>query len=381
MSLKRRADEFCQRTGRKRCAQLPEEALDWDDREADLWFYTDGDFHPREMLSDGWAPTPAAGAQKGRISVICVTTSDRDRFHELLLWNFQCQHFDDKELVVVETYVDEPSSFLAGKAAWMSNMKLISLPRPPGEDLSIGTKRNLACHVASGELIAHFDDDDIYAPSYLITMVSRFDELHDPKVIKLQSWHVGNAELGTFGYADPARHGRRCHKSRNSPDIQIGLYGFGFSLVYLRAVALEMPFPDEDVGEDYDWCLKLLKIHGKRAVILIPEDDGLVLHVEHGENVTDCKPFIFRDIPMSEVKNLHVSKSPGFGAFLKHVEVTTLANRKAESEVKPDKSEGLPPHLAGAIAASEMRNKPQEQMVSEPTFEYQKVDREDDTIM
>jgi len=355
--------------------------LDWDDREADLWFYTDGDFHPREMRSDGWVPTPAHAGQQGRISVICVTTSDRDRFHELLLWNFQCQHFDDKELIVVETYVDEPSSFLAGKAAWMSNMKLISLPRPPAEDLSIGTKRNLACHVASGETIAHFDDDDIYAPSYLITMSARFDEINEPKVVKLQSWHVGNAELGTFGYADPARHGRRNHKSRNSPDIQLGLYGFGFNLFYLRSVALEMPFPDEDVGEDYDWCMKLLKTYGKRAVILLPEDDGIVLHVEHGDNVTDSKPFIFRDISLSEIKNLHVSKSPGFGAFLKHVEVTSLATRMAESEVTPVKPEGgLPPHLAGAIAASEIANKP-DQRAFEPTFAYQRPDREDETIM
>lgn len=382
MSLKRRADEFCTRTGRKRCAQLPEEALDWDDREADLWFYTDGDFHPREMLSDGWAPTPAHGSVKGRISVICVTTSDRDRFHELLLWNFQCQQFDDKELIVVETYVDEPSSFLASKAALLSDMKLVSLPRPPAEDLSIGTKRNLACHVASGKMIAHFDDDDIYAPNYLITMNARFDELHEAKAVKLQSWHVGNAEAGTFGYADPARHGRRNHKSRKSEEVQIGLYGFGFTLFYLRSVALEIPFPDEDVGEDFDWCRMLLKTYGARGVILIPEDDGLVLHVEHGENVTDSKPFIFRDIPMSEVNNLHVSRSPGFTAFMKHVEVTAMAARQAATELenKPVKPEGLPPHLAGAIAASEIAKKPGSQVL-EPTFEYHKADRQDDMIM
>lgn len=69
MSLRERADLFCKKTGRKRCVQLPEdkllpfnvsfsdknqpiqvvswfrsiqEALSWDDRECDLWFYTDG---------------------------------------------------------------------------------------------------------------------------------------------------------------------------------------------------------------------------------------------------------------------------------------------------------------------------------------------------
>lgn len=272
--------------------------------------------------------------------MICVTTSGRDRFHELLLWNFQCQQYEDKELVVVETYIHEPSSFLAGKAAWMGNMKLISLPRSPEEDVSIGTKRNIACHVASGEFIAHFDDDDIYAPIYLKTMSERFYQIDEPKVIKLQAWHVGNAELGTFGYVDPARHGRRKHISRKSPEIQLGLYGFGFSLFYLRSVAMEMPFPDEDHGEDFDWCMKLIETYDNRAVFLIPEDDGLVLHVEHGDNVQDSTPFMLRELPMREIKNLHVSKAPGFHAFMKHAQATA-------------KSESLPPHLAGAITASE----------------------------
>lgn len=31
-----------------------------------------------------------------------------------------------QELIVIETYEDEPSSFLSGKAAWNNNMKVIS---------------------------------------------------------------------------------------------------------------------------------------------------------------------------------------------------------------------------------------------------------------
>ena len=82
---------------------------------------------------------------------------------------------DWQELIVVETYEDEPSSFLSGKAAWNSNMKVISrsdlavmrtsfalclfarhhgnwssgffqgLQRLPGDDLSIGVKRRKSC--------------------------------------------------------------------------------------------------------------------------------------------------------------------------------------------------------------------------------------------
>eukprot|EP00439_Symbiodinium_sp_Y106_P031769 s7596_g3.t2 len=130
---------------RKRCVHLPEEALDWDERECDLWFYTDGDFHPREPTAGNWQYCRGKESQPGRVSVITVTTGERHRFHELLFWNFQCQVWDDKDLIVVETYEDEPSSFLSGKAAWNSNMKVISLQRLPGDDLSIGVKRRKSC--------------------------------------------------------------------------------------------------------------------------------------------------------------------------------------------------------------------------------------------
>ncbi len=35
---------------------------------------------------------------------------------------------------------------------------------------SLGLKRNVAIELAAGEIIAHFDDDDLYAPGYLSWM-------------------------------------------------------------------------------------------------------------------------------------------------------------------------------------------------------------------
>lgn len=76
MSLRERAELFCQKTGRKRCVQLPEEALTWDDRECELWFYTDGEFHPREAPASNWHYFGTKESQPGRISVITVTTGE-----------------------------------------------------------------------------------------------------------------------------------------------------------------------------------------------------------------------------------------------------------------------------------------------------------------
>eukprot|EP00913_Durusdinium_trenchii_P024557 g23054.t1 len=146
---------------------------------------------------------------------------------------------------------DEPSSFLSGKAAWNNNMKVISLQRLPGDDLSIGVKRNIGVHAASGDLIAHFDDDDLYAPGYLA--MSHFD---GAAALKLSSWYVGNAEVGAFGYCDAARLGRR------------------------------------------RWRL--------RSLALMPDEFGVCLHVQHGDNVSDIDPFVYTDVPLKEIRSLKV---------------------------------------------------------------------------
>jgi len=39
--------------------------------------------------------------------------------------------------------------------------------------ISIGVKRNIACFLARGQVIAHFDDDDLYAPEYLDFMIAQ----------------------------------------------------------------------------------------------------------------------------------------------------------------------------------------------------------------
>lgn len=340
MSLRERADLFCQKTGRKRCVQLPEEALGWDDRECDLWFYTDGDFHPREAPASNWSHFGAKDSHAGRISVVTVTTGDRHRFHELLFWNFHCQAWDDKELIVVETYEEEPSSFLSGKAAWTSNMKVISLQRLPGDDLSIGVKRNIGVHAASGDLIAHFDDDDLYAPGYLAFMSTRMSYFEGAAALKLSSWYVGNAEVGAFGYCDAGRLGRRRHMSRKTPEVKIGLYSFGFTLLYHRQVALQLPFGDKNLGEDYDWCVALVEKFGQRGLALMPDEFGVCLHVQHGDNVSDIDPFVYTDVPLKDIRTLKVVESPGFPSFIKLAELV--------ARVEEAKTQGgiLPPKLA-----------------------------------
>merc|ERR1712232_531046 len=113
----------------------------------------------------------------------------RQMFHKQVWTMFDSQVWEDKELVVVETFHDSPSPFFQQKAK--ENHRLIYLPiqRPREEDWSIGLKRNICTHLASGEVLVNFDDDDIYSPRYISTMVGAMRESH-AAAAKLSGWYV-----------------------------------------------------------------------------------------------------------------------------------------------------------------------------------------------
>eukprot|EP00434_Breviolum_minutum_P019068 symbB.v1.2.016809.t1/scaffold1292.1/size223628/7 len=183
-----------------------------------------------------------------KVSVICPTSEKRHAFHPLLYQNFVSQSCKEKELVVVDTGT-KPSEFLLAKAA--EDARVIyryfhvndSKENDPmsavilddgfsmltGEDVkkrrgwsfkpksgwSLGFKRNLCCHLATGLIIAHFDDDDLYTSSYLEHMCHQLGALlmgigcmeteNEREVMKTEATHLPN-------------------KSPKTPDATIGEY-------------------------------------------------------------------------------------------------------------------------------------------------------------
>ena len=53
--------------------------------------------------------------------------------------------------------------------------------------LTVGAKRNWLAENASGQILAHFDDDDYYAPNYLTDMISL---MGDSDLVKLSSFYL-----------------------------------------------------------------------------------------------------------------------------------------------------------------------------------------------
>lgn len=117
-------------------------------------------------LVGGSAGTENRGADPARYPLIsCVMpTFNRRSFIPLALQCFRDQTYPRKELVVVDDGTDPVADLLEG----VQDVRYRRLARR----LTIGAKRNLACREAQGEFIAHWDDDDWYAPGRLELQVA-----------------------------------------------------------------------------------------------------------------------------------------------------------------------------------------------------------------
>lgn len=92
--------------------------------------------------------------------VTAVMPTNRPRLARVAVELFLAQSYPVKEMIVID---DAPES--------------IALPPDPRikhirtEPMTIGAKHNLACGLAQGEYIAHWDDDDWFAPRRLALQV------------------------------------------------------------------------------------------------------------------------------------------------------------------------------------------------------------------
>jgi len=314
--LRARTQKACAALGKDTVAELPDEAIAWDDRECGLWFLTNGNFHPREVRgkaesSASKAPRTSPGGpeglsgKKGRVSVVTPTTESRQSFHQTLWKSFLAQNWPDKELVVIETYVGRQSEFFARLARNDSRITYMAYQRPHGEDWSIGLKRNIAAHLATGEFIANFDDDDIYAPTYLTTMVEQL-EARRALAVTLSSWFVLDVKTNKWGFCDAIAWGLAQGLSDEAQDVRNWAYGYGFSYVNRRKTSLEVPYDDQNMGEDFSFVTRLQTARSSKSVQLIHDDFGICVHTQHGRNTSDTFPI--REVPPEEALQLDVAE-------------------------------------------------------------------------
>jgi len=189
------------------------------------------------------------------------------------------------------------------------------------EGWSLGLKRNLACHIAQGQAIAHFDDDDLYAPGYLSVMCAnlklaakpRLAEGGDATTLKpaaatLEAWHVLDLAELTFGYFNPQMETLLDATMRRSY-----AYGFGFSYIYSRAAWVQNPFADVEWSEDGEFTGSLMD-QGHEVRLVNPksvkEYDSICAHTHHRETTSGGE---FTDLIVTEKSGVEVTKSVRLG--------------------------------------------------------------------
>jgi glycosyltransferase involved in cell wall biosynthesis len=161
--------------------------------------------------------------------VSCIMpTRARTAFALRAIEYFQRQDWPERELVILED--GEPDPALAARAATDPRIRHHVLD---GQH-TVGAKRNAACELARGSLIAHWDDDDWYPTWRLRRQVAA--------ATRSGADVCGSTQLVFW---DPAAGAAWTYRYVGRGGMLVGT-----SLLYARAAWERAPFADVQVGED-----------------------------------------------------------------------------------------------------------------------------------
>lgn len=234
----------------------------------------------------------SAGFVMVKISVI-TPTYKREKDLLRMIRYYRQQTHPDKELLILD---DSPTPSAAVQKAVEKDPQIQYFHSTVRQNN--GTKRNFLIEKASGEIIAHFDDDDYYAPPYLELMVK---QMKDFDLIKLNGWFTYCPAQRFFAYWDTTRFMGRHYKLHPTkplelvetryfgPDAMKGfLWGYGFTYVYRRHIFDDVQFSDVYHTSDYDFITQAMQKGFEAASFA--DINGVTLHIIHKTNVSSVFP-------------------------------------------------------------------------------------------
>jgi glycosyltransferase involved in cell wall biosynthesis len=195
--------------------------------------------------------------------VSCIMpTCNRAEFVLQSIRFFQRQDYPYRELIII----DDDAESLAERLPADERLRYLRLPGR----LSIGAKRNQACELARGAIIAHWDDDDWYAPHRLSSQVAP---------LLAGAAEISGLRAGIF-FDLPHWEFWRC-----TPDLHRRLFtedAHGGTLVYQRYVWQQHArYPDISLAEDALFLRQAVR-RGMRLHRQSGED--LFIYLRHGGN-------------------------------------------------------------------------------------------------
>lgn len=160
--------------------------------------------------------------------ISCILpTANRREFLPQALALFAAQDYPHTELIVIDDGEDNIADLIPAQP----NIRYRRLP----QRLSIGAKRNLACELANGEFIAHWDDDDWYGPTRLSYQLAQ-----------LQACGAMICGLDQVLFHQPQTG--QAWQYRYPPNEKP--WAYGATLLYRRDWWQHHPFADVMIGED-----------------------------------------------------------------------------------------------------------------------------------
>lgn len=200
-------------------------------------------------------------SEKPKISCI-LPTCNRRQFIPLTLDNFYAQSYPNKELIII----DDGSQSIEDLVTGLPEVKLVTLK----QRTTIGRKRNMACAHASGELIAHWDDDDWYGADRLQRQAQPILD-GDADITGLFTQYVLDLTNGEFWCIDS-----NLHRRMFVGDVH------GGTLVFRKSIwDAGAHYPEINLAEDAGFLNAALKQRAKLSKI---DNSGCFIYMRHGSN-------------------------------------------------------------------------------------------------
>jgi O-antigen biosynthesis protein len=206
--------------------------------------------------------------------VTCIMpTRDRRAFVAQAIALFQRQDYPERELLILDDGDDRVGDLVPDDP----RIRYVAMP---GHS-SIGVKRNLACELARGAIVAHWDDDDWYAPHRLRHQVAPL-LVGDADLTGLETTCFFELDEWRAWVCSPELHRRLF-----TGDVH------GGTLVYYRRVWETLArYPDASVAED---ALFLRAAVRRGARLRKLPGAGCFVYLRHGANAWRFAPGEYLD--------------------------------------------------------------------------------------
>jgi glycosyltransferase involved in cell wall biosynthesis len=270
------------------------------------------------------APTPVTFTATDPLVSCILPTRNRPRFVVEAVRNFLAQDYRARELIVVDDSDTGVGCLLPDDA------RIVYLR--PAQRLTIGEKRNLACHRARGSIIAHFDDDDWYPPTRLSTQVRALcetgaalagsSELHVVDLCRGREWRVTGPRAGWVA---------------------------GTTFAYRRELWQAHPFAPVMVGEDSRFVAR-----APRVVDL--HDPQMCVATIHGRNTATTRPAERSWWPSTGVARAHLGER-----YAAYMEAAATAAVPLVSCVMPTRDR--PRFVSLALASFNAQSYPMKELI------------------